>query len=157
MKVLLIDPPHRLFPGLRMWTPSFGLLQLAAYLEREGMEVQIFDATALTNPWKDLAASVSTSKADVIGITCSATCLSPEAIQTIHLCRKLSPNSIIVAGGSHFTLMAEPILQEMKELDYIILGEGEMAFSQLLQDLSRGGDGKGVKGIAYSDNGKVVF
>ena len=28
MKVLLIDPPHRLFPGLRMWTPSFGLLHL---------------------------------------------------------------------------------------------------------------------------------
>ena len=71
-----------------MWTPSFGLLQLAAYLEREGVEVQIIDGTALRNPWKDLANSVSTSKADVIGITCSATCLSPEAIQTIHLCRK---------------------------------------------------------------------
>lgn len=140
-----------------MWTPSFGLLQLAAYVEREGVEAQIFDATALTNPWKDLAASVSTSKPDVIGITCSATCLSSEAIQAIHLCRKLSPNSIIVGGGSHFTLMAEPILQELRDLDYIILGEGEVAFSQLLQDLSIGGMGKGVKGVAYSDNGKVVF
>src|SRR5512139_2524490 len=98
MKVLLIDPPHTLFPGLRMWTPSFGLLQLGAYLEREGTQVQIVDATALPNPWKDLASSISASKADVIGITCSATCLSPEAIQTIGLCRRLSPNSVIVAG-----------------------------------------------------------
>jgi anaerobic magnesium-protoporphyrin IX monomethyl ester cyclase len=157
MKVLLVDPPHKLFPGLRMWAPSFGLLQLGAYLEREGIEVQIIDATVLSNPWKDLSASVSESKAGVIGITCSATCLSPEAIQAIRLCRNLSPHSIIVAGGSHFTLMAETILQEVKELDCIILGEGEIAFFQFLQDLSRGGRGRGVKGIAYCENGKVVL
>jgi anaerobic magnesium-protoporphyrin IX monomethyl ester cyclase len=157
MRVLLIDPPHKLFPGLRMWTPSFGLLQLGAYLEREGIKVQIVDATALPNTWKDLAISISESKADVIGITCSATCLSPEAIQAIRLCKKLSPNSILVAGGSHFTLMAETILQELKELDYIVLGEGEIAFSQFLKDLSRGGKGRGVKNIAYCEDGKVIF
>ncbi len=157
MKVLLIDPPHRLFPGLRMWTPSFGLLQLGAYLEKEGIDVQIVDATALPAPWRQLEETVSASKADVIGITCSATCLSPEAIQAIQLSRKLSPNSVIVAGGSHFTLMAETILRELKELDYIIMGEGEIAFSQFLQDLSRGGKGKEVKNLAHSDNGEVIL
>jgi anaerobic magnesium-protoporphyrin IX monomethyl ester cyclase len=157
MKVLLIDPPHKLFAGLRMWTPSFGLLQLGAYLEREGIEVQIVDATALPSPWRDLGNTISASKADVIGITCSATCLSPEAIQAISLSRRLSPNSVIVAGGSHFTLMAETILKELKELDYIILGEGEIAFSQFLQDLSRGGKGKGVKSLVYSNNGNVIL
>jgi len=157
MKVLLIDPPHRLFPGLRMWTPSFGLLQLGAYLEREGIEVQIIDATALPAPWRDLSHLVLTSGAEVIGITCSATCLSPEAIQTIHLCKKILPKTTIVAGGSHFTLLAETILQELKELDYIILGEGESAFSQLLQDLSRIEKGKGVKSIAYREDGKIVI
>ncbi|MDI7259749.1 MAG: cobalamin-dependent protein [Thermodesulfobacteriota bacterium] len=157
MKILLIDPPHQLFPGLRMWTPSFGLLQLGAYLEKEGVEVQIIDATTLAHPRKDLTSLVLASKADVIGITCSATCLSPEALQTIHLCRRLSPQSIIVAGGSHFSLMAESILQEMKELDYIVLGEGEIAFSKLLKNLSSGGDGKDIKGIAYVDDRKVVL
>jgi anaerobic magnesium-protoporphyrin IX monomethyl ester cyclase len=157
MKVLLIDPPHKLFPGLRMWTPSFGLLQLGAYLESEGVDVQIADATAFSFPWRDLGNTISASRADVIGITCSATCLSPEAIQAIALSRRLSPRSIVVAGGSHFTLMAETILRELKELDYIILGEGEIAFSQFLQDLSRGGKGRGVKGVAYSDNDKVIL
>jgi len=156
MKVLLIDPPHQLFPGLRMWTPSFGLLQLAAYLEKEGMEVQIADATAFTNSWKDLSLFISSSKAEVIGITCSATCLSPEALQTIQLCRQLSPGSMIVAGGTHFTLMAEQILQEIVELDYIVLGEGEIAFLELLRNLSGGGDGRDVKGVAYREDGKVI-
>lgn len=157
MKVLLIDPPHRIFPGLRMWAPSFGLLQLAAYLEREGMEVRVLDGTALEYPWKGIADSISTTKADVIGVTCSATCLSPEALQTISLCRRLSPKSTIVAGGSHFTLMAEPILREVKDLDYIVLGEGEIAFLRLLENLSGGRNGRGVKGIAFREDEKVVL
>jgi radical SAM superfamily enzyme YgiQ (UPF0313 family) len=140
-----------------MWTPSFGLLQLAAYLEREGIEVQVLDGTALRNSWKGIADSVSTAKADVIGITCSATCLSPEALQAISLCRRLSPDAKIVAGGSHFTLMAEPILKETEALDYIVLGEGEIAFLKLLQNLSGGRSGKGVRGIAFRENGKVVL
>jgi len=157
MKVLLIDPPHRIFPGLRMWAPSFGLLQLSAYLEGEGIEVLIIDATALANPWESLPRLISASKADVIGITCSATCLSPEAIQTIHLSRKLSPRAILVAGGSHFTLMAKPILEEVRELDYIVLGEGELAFLQLLKTLSGGGNGKELKGIAFLNDGEVIL
>jgi radical SAM superfamily enzyme YgiQ (UPF0313 family) len=96
-----------------MWTPSFGLLQLATYLEREGIEVQVLDGTALGNSWKDIADSVSATQADVIGVTCSATCLLPEALQAISLCRRLSPEAKIVAGGSHFTLMAGPILKEI--------------------------------------------
>lgn len=156
MKVLLIDPPHKLFPGLRMWTPSFGLLQLAAYLEQEGFKVQMIDGTALPNAWSDLTSLVASSKAEVIGITCSATCLSPEALQTIHLCRQLLPNSLIVAGGSHFTLMADSILREVKDLDYIVLGEGEIAFSRLLKEWSEGRDGKNAQGVAYRADGKIL-
>jgi radical SAM superfamily enzyme YgiQ (UPF0313 family) len=140
-----------------MWTPSFGLLQLAAYLEREGIEVQVLDGTALRNSWKGIADSVSTTKPDVIGVTCSATCLSPEALQTISLCRRLSPEAKIVAGGSHFTLMAEPILKEIEDLDTIVLGEGEIAFLKLLQNLSGGRNGKGVRGIAFREDGKVIL
>jgi len=157
MKVLLIDPPHRIFSGLRMWTPSFGLLQLAAYLEREGIQVQVLDGTALGNSWKDIADSVSATQADVIGVTCSATCLSPEALQTISLCRRLSPGAKIVAGGSHFTLMAGPILEEIADLDCIVLGEGEIGFLKLLQNLSGERNGKGVRGIAFREDGKVVL
>jgi anaerobic magnesium-protoporphyrin IX monomethyl ester cyclase len=37
------------------------------------------------------------------------------------------------------------------------MGEGELAFSQFLQDLSGGGEGKGAKNLAHSDNGKVIL
>ena len=157
MRVLLIDPPHRIFPGLRMWSPSFGLLQLAAYLEKEDIEVRILDATASSNPWRDLKSAVQDWKADVIGITCTATCLSPEALQTVRFCRNLSRRAVLVAGGSHFTLLAESVLQELKELDFIILGEGEKPFLQFLQTLAEGGDGRTARGIAYRDHGRIVL
>lgn len=139
-----------------MWSPSFGLLQLAAYLEREGIDVRLLDATASPSPWRDVEATVLGWRADVIGVTCTATCLSPEALQTIHLCRKLAPGAILVAGGSHFTLLASPLLQEVKDLDYIVLGEGEKPFLQLLQDLSAGRKGREIKGVAYR-HGDGVF
>jgi len=140
-----------------MWAPSFGLLQLSAYLEAEGVSVQIIDGTTLREPWKELQEQILSSKADVIGITCTATCLSPEAIQTIHLSRRLSPRSILVGGGSHFTLMAKTILEEIPDLDYIVLGEGEIAFLQLLKSLSNGRDGREVRGIAYREDGRVIL
>ena len=140
-----------------MWSPSFGLLQLAAYLENVGIDVRMIDGTTLLNPWKELEASVSESKADVVGITCTATCLSPEAFQTVSLCRRLLPRAVLVGGGSHFSLMAETILREMKELDYIVLGEGEVSFSELLKEVSTGGNGWKVRSVAYSKGGEVVI
>jgi radical SAM superfamily enzyme YgiQ (UPF0313 family) len=53
--------------------------------------------------------------------------------------------------------MAEPILKELKDLDYIIVGEGERSLSQLLRSLSSGLKGDGLKGIAYADDGKVMI
>jgi anaerobic magnesium-protoporphyrin IX monomethyl ester cyclase len=53
--------------------------------------------------------------------------------------------------------MGETILREVKELDCVVLGEGEIAFSQLLNDLTGGGKGRALKSIAYRENGKVVL
>jgi anaerobic magnesium-protoporphyrin IX monomethyl ester cyclase len=54
-------------------------------------------------------------------------------------------------------LMAESILREIKDLDYIVLGEGEIAFLKLLQNLSGGRNGKGVRGIALKEDGQVIL
>src|SRR4030042_1557837 len=111
MRIFLVDPPHKLFPGLRMWTPSFGLLSVAAYLQaRTGFSVEILDCTPFPDPWEELAGRIEAAKPDLIGVTCSATCLSPEALQTIRLAKKISPGSVVVAGGGPFSLAAEGVL-----------------------------------------------
>jgi anaerobic magnesium-protoporphyrin IX monomethyl ester cyclase len=159
MRIFLVDPPHKLFPGLRMWTPSYGLLSIAGYLqEKQRFPVEILDCTTFSDPWGDLARRISVSKPPLIGVTCSATCLSPEALQAIRLAKKLSPDSVVVAGGGHFSLVAEEVLTEVKELDYIVAGEGEATFAELASRLEKGGRGvEGIAGLVYRRDGEVVF
>ena len=159
MRICLVDPPHKLFPGLRMWTPSFGLLSVAAYLQaKTAFPVEILDCTTFLDPWGELARRIEAAKPDLIGVTCSATCLSPEALQAIQLAKKISPRSVVVAGGGHFSLVAEEVLAEIPELDYIITGEGEVTFVELASCLEQGEHSvDDIPGLAFRRDGKVVF
>ena len=63
MHIFLIDPPHKLFPGLRMWTPSFGLLNIAAYLQKNGdFSVEILDCTTFADPWGEQVQRICNAK-----------------------------------------------------------------------------------------------
>ncbi len=141
-----------------MWTPSYGLLNLGAYLEEAGFPCEILDCTTFKRPWSDLARRISEAEPDIIGVTGGATCLSPEAFQTIVLAKRLSPRSVIVAGGSHFTLLATSILQEVPGLDYILMGEGEGSMAEFASLVAEGNwEGvKGIRGLAFSEDGEVV-
>ncbi|MFQ5842060.1 MAG: B12-binding domain-containing radical SAM protein [Thermodesulfobacteriota bacterium] len=141
-----------------MWTPSFGLLGVGAYLEEMGFPPQILDCTTFKRPWTDLARKISEVQPDIIGITAGATCLSPEALQSIVLAKRLSPRSVIVAGGSHFTLGARSILREVPEIDYILMGEGEESMAELVSSIAEDDwEGiKGIRGLAFSEDGEVV-
>ena len=159
MRICLVDPPHKLFPGLRMWTPSFGLLSVAAYLQaKTAFPVEILDCTTFLDPWGELARRIEAVKPDLIGVTCSATCLSPEALEAVKLAKKISPRSVVVAGGGHFSLVAEEALAEIPALDYIIVGEGEVTFVELATRLEQGVNSvDDIPGLAFRRDGRVVF
>jgi anaerobic magnesium-protoporphyrin IX monomethyl ester cyclase len=159
MRIFLVDPPHKLFPGLRMWTPSFGLLSVAAYLQaKTAFPVEILDCTTFLDPWGELARRLEAVKPDLIGVTCSPTCLSPEALEAVKLAKKISPRSVVVAGGGHFSLVAEEALAEIPALDYIITGEGEVTFVELAARLEQGANSvDDIPGLAFRLDGRVVF
>jgi anaerobic magnesium-protoporphyrin IX monomethyl ester cyclase len=142
-----------------MWTPSFGLLSIAAYLQQKtGFHIEILDCTTFPDPWAELGKRISAAKPDLIGVTCSATCLSPEALQAIQFAKRLSPQSAVIAGGGHFSLVTEEVLAQVRELDYIVAGEGEDTFFELASRLEHGGrDVEDIPGLVYSSGGKVVF
>ena len=156
-KVLLLDPPHRIFGALRMWTPAPGLMALAAYLEDKGVAVDILDATTLDRPWTDLRAYLNKRQYDIVGVTCSAATFHFDALRAVRFVRKVLPRSIIVGGGGHFALNAEGILTDLPELDYLVIGEGEETFLELIQWLERNDplDSCPVAGLMYRKGGKT--
>jgi anaerobic magnesium-protoporphyrin IX monomethyl ester cyclase len=79
---------------------------------------------------KDLVAKACAGY-DVVAFSCYIWNISP----TLELCQKIkaiSPQTKILLGGPEVSYEWEPVIA-LPQVDYIILGEGEMAFQQFLQ------------------------
>ena len=74
--------------------------------------------------------------------------------KTIKIIRKAAPDTLIVAGGSAFSLYAEDIMKKLPEIDFGISREGEESFPELLKHLKQP---EAVKGVYFRKKGKVHF
>jgi radical SAM superfamily enzyme YgiQ (UPF0313 family) len=73
------------------------------------------------------------------------------ALALARLCRTCYPEAPIILGGVHPTAVAEEILRDAPEVDYVVCGEGEVTLPVLLLILDRGGEPSLVRGIALRD------
>jgi anaerobic magnesium-protoporphyrin IX monomethyl ester cyclase len=157
MNFLLVDPPHKIWEFLRAWVPSPACLQLAAYLEND-FTIEFMDCTIQENPWRDLEEKVKKLKPDVIGLTTACTYFANDAMNSAHLVKEASPKSIVIAGGSHPSLIPEETLRNCSAIDFICVGEGEITLHEFLTAIKKKKDISKVKGLAYlNEEGKFVF
>lgn len=56
-------------------------------------------------------------------------------IDIIKNCKKVMPHTLIVLGGPEVSYESEKLMQENKEIDFIIRGEGEKTFLELMQSI----------------------
>ena len=71
--------------------------------------------------------------------------------------RKRFPDLIIVAGGEHPTALPEYTLRDCPEIDYVVTGEGELTFLDLVYRLFNGKDVSDSPGVSYiGGNGELV-
>jgi len=75
-------------------------------------------------------------------------------IQTVHHAKMYCQNAIIVVGGSGFSLFAPEIMNEVSEIDFGILLEGEESFPELLNNLDKP---ESVKGVYYRTDHQILF
>ena len=70
--------------------------------------------------------------------------------------KRIDPEIKVVLGGYHATTMAEEVGQSWNsELDFIIRGEGETPFNELLRALDRNRtDLRDIKSLSFRKNGK---
>jgi radical SAM superfamily enzyme YgiQ (UPF0313 family) len=66
------------------------------------------------------------------------------------------PGVRAVLGGFHGSFLPERTKREYPVFDYIVVGEGEMAFSALVQRLLADEDPGGISGLCYEANGEIV-
>ncbi|NHI91319.1 MAG: radical SAM protein [Candidatus Lokiarchaeota archaeon] len=149
MRVLLIYPPFPLGEGMNkiIRSPPLSLLNLAGMIPDH--EVEILDLNLyptmtnefLENKMKDF---------DLIGISC----MSSQLGLVLKLCEIAKKHDIkTIVGGFHPTL--SPDMIEYPNIDYIVRGEGEYAFKELLDGINPAE----ILGLSYkiNENGNEGF
>jgi anaerobic magnesium-protoporphyrin IX monomethyl ester cyclase len=149
MNVLLVNPQSSsVFNTFGLSLPPIGLLYVAASLEQAGHTVVVRDLTADGERLYDR----DIRRADLVGISADTT----RAGKALSIARRVAAmGRPVVMGGPHPQFMAEDIFATGC-VDYIIKGEGELVFSNLLTALQNRDNVISVKGLIIKDGRHLV-
>lgn len=130
--------------------PNLGLANLAGNLP--GHEVRILDLV-LYKPRirRVLEETLDRFRPEMVGLS-AMTFQFDTLLHTARFIRKRHPGLKLAAGGYHATLMAREItaVNDDLPLDYLIRGEGEATFKELVEELEKPKpDLSGIAGLSY--------
>jgi radical SAM superfamily enzyme YgiQ (UPF0313 family) len=152
MRVLLIDPP-----GWQKHSLSLGLAYLAGAARGAGFDVQILDMNNHLYSNERIQKIVSDYAPQVIGISVKTATANVSA-QIISRLKNVFPGITYVAGGPHITLCGKEFLQENKEIDLGVIGEGEASFVELIKNIQNAQqDVSKISGIFYRQSGNLIL
>mgnify|MGYP001252446427 CR=1 FL=1 len=130
------------------------LRYLKAYAEPE-FSVEIVEFT-IKDPAMNIVTELFSKQPDVIGFSCYIWNIE-ETIPIINMLKKINPDITIVLGGPEVSYDTEYWMKRLPEVDVIVIGEGEATFKDLLFALKNGQNLANVKGIAFRNDGEIIF
>ncbi|PLT34403.1 B12-binding domain-containing radical SAM protein [Bacillus sp. V5-8f] len=133
---------------------SLSIRYLKAYAEPD-FDVRLAEYT-IKDPVMNIVGDLYSKNPDIIGFSCYIWNIE-ETIKVIQMLKKINPELVIILGGPEVTYDVSEWLEKIPEADFIVMGEGEMTFKKLLEELHGGKDFRTVSGIAYRSNGKNVI
>ncbi|KPJ60301.1 MAG: hypothetical protein AMJ42_01510 [Deltaproteobacteria bacterium DG_8] len=164
MKVLLINPPiFNLIPSMlpksidesRGYNPPLGLLYLAAYLQKHSNhQVKMLDCQVEELNYKQIKDIIQKDKPDVVGLT-TMTFTLIDVFKIVQLVKEIDPEIKVVLGGPHIDIYPMETISQ-PGVGYLVLGEGEKPFKNLLDEIDHPKRLYQIKGIVFKDEGKVI-
>lgn len=154
-KVLLITPPYHcgVLESAGVWLP-LSFVYLAGSLKSLPIEVEIYDAMSKYHTFQDIEKKIDEETPFLVATT-AYTSTFPAALEVLKIAKRINPQAFTVIGGIHPTFRWEEALSE-EEVDFVIRGEGEETFKELVSTLLVGGNVSNVKSIAYRDSGGAI-
>jgi len=157
-KVLLVKPlslneadlDGRLARHRRYYNyPPYGLGILCTHLKASGYEVEILDLNMevlalahrgtdqvqdIERHWQDrLTGTLERFDPDVVGVTCTFTMTHAMMIRVADWVKAHRPGLPVVVGGVHVSTSPEGILTEGRNIDMLVLYEGDQVFVDMLE------------------------
>lgn len=155
MKILLIRPFSVAFTKPYFTKkPPFNLGYLSAYLKRSGHEVKMLDFGLMNDPAL-LSEMLRRFDPALIGINAYTPSI-PDSFDLAKNIKSIDIKYKTVIGGPHSTAVPEETLKECKDLDFVVIGEGEATLLDLCEKLESKGDVASVKGICCRDGDRII-
>jgi len=158
-KILLVVPPitrpedfSAKVVRVTVFLP-LGIAYIAATIENAGRyEVRVLDAliegdNQVGVPMKngtvirygltdeELARRIKDFQPDVVGVSCLFSAVQEDAANVCRIAKSVNPNIVTITGGAHIGNMAEEVMGLYPPVDFVIVGEGERTFLDILEVL----------------------
>jgi len=155
MRILLLSPPtiSAIKTVVGTTGPPLGLAYLASMI-REKHDVRIVDSLAEDYTYEDVKKIIKKYDPDVVGIT-STTSMIPDAYIVAKMAKKINKDVKVVMGGPHVTFVPEKTFKECSCVDFIVRGEGEITFKELIDTLEKNEDPSNILGLSINLGDKV--
>ncbi len=130
-----------------------GIAYIASYLQRQGIEIEIYDSYVENKTMDEIKEKIKNSDAAIIGIT-SVTTTIRESITIAEVSKTYGKTTVI--GGCHIS--GDPIktMESYPCFDYAVIGEGEITFFELIRNL-RNKDKGYIKGLIWRKENKIII
>ncbi|HSB78450.1 MAG TPA: radical SAM protein [Candidatus Methylomirabilis sp.] len=144
-KVVFVEPSStHLHVYSRLTIPRLGSVLLGSIMRDRGWDVKVYI--------EDIAPVDMTEvlSADIVGIS-ALTSTAPPSYRLAATVREAGVP--VVLGGSHTTFLPD---EGLDHADYVVRGEGELAFPELVEAIERGRGFEGIQGLSYWRDGQKV-
>jgi len=158
MRILLVNPPNS---GKNIIEEKYGVDVIRKAFKGEPLSLEILAGNLRTESVDIFDMKVDTTtysqklkefEPDLVGITCM-TCEANTALRIMRETKDYNSEITTVVGGVHAT--NDPEFFNQPFVDYIVVGVGEKAFSDLIKQLKQGKKPTEIPGVGVRMNGKL--
>ncbi len=152
MKILVINVSIR--PESKVRYIPLGLAYVASAIKRHGYGFRVLDLDVNRYSEKYIRRYLLDNKFDIICMGCIVT--GYKYIKRLaYLIKEVNPKAKIIVGNSVASSIPDLLLTKTK-VDIAVMGEGDIAITEILDALRFSSSLKSVKGICYKVDGKII-
>ena len=151
-KILLIKPRF-IEMEFQVITQPLGLMYIGATLKKGGHETRIHDCALDYGDLHTLRCIIKDWKPDFIGISIIITELEQTKI-IMGIIREILPDVQVTFGGPWPSANPEESIKKIGA-DFVVIGEGELIFPELIDNINKGLSAESIPGTASMVNGHV--
>ena len=137
--------------------PPIGIYYVGAVLKENHYDVEILNWCKINETPEKINEILLEKKPDVIGFSI----LQANrwgGIEIAQIAKQIDPKVKIVFGGASATFLWKHFLTHFPQIDFVVIGEGEYAFFNLIRCIEKGEEERigNIRGVAFRKNGEIV-